>query len=218
MQAVADDDIYSSARAPKPDSEIGFYPEGISVDVRALDEKNWKLLQTFEYRGARRTFVIEAGVTTDFASVPRPFVWLIPPYGLYTRAAVLHDVLCDQGVERDVSRRDADGIFRQALRILGVPFLQRWLMWVGVRLGALQKQRDREGWLKDAWLVVPIVLAIAPLLVPPALVILAVLVIWKVLEQIVWLALGAARRGKAAGGSREAPAKRLNEPTITLTT
>ena len=212
MQVTAQEDRYSAAKTPKPDSEIGFYPPGVSVDVRSLDDKNWQLLAPFEYRAARQTFLIEASVTTDFASIPRAFVWLIPPYGLYTRAAVLHDVLCDHESKHNVSRRDADGIFRQALRILGVPFLQRWLMWTGVRLGALKSKKTREGWLKDAPLVLTITLAVTPILFAPALLIVVVLYIWKGLERTVWWALKSGRNGK-----RQPRAKQLNPPRVDLT-
>ena len=33
---------------------------------------------------------------TDLASVPRFLTWLIPRYGQYTRAAIIHDYLCQQ--------------------------------------------------------------------------------------------------------------------------
>jgi hypothetical protein len=211
-RANAREDSYSAARPHPRDSEMGFYPRGISVDVRSLDSKLWQVLAPFEYRAARRTFVIEAGVTTDFASIPRPFVWLIPTYGLYTRAAILHDVLCDQGLERNVSRRDADGIFLQALRILGVPFLQRWLMWTGVRLGALKTAHTRKDWSKDASRVLTIVLAVTPLLLAPAVLIVVVLYIWKALERIAWWGLRFGRPGKAG-----APRKQLNHPHVDLT-
>ena len=35
------------------------------------------------------TFEVPAGFDTDFASVPTPFTWLVPRYGLYTKAAIL---------------------------------------------------------------------------------------------------------------------------------
>ena len=59
-------------------------------------------------------------------------MWLIPRYGVYTKAAILHDYLCER---HPVSRRDADGIFRRALRELGVSVLRRWMMWAAVRAG-----------------------------------------------------------------------------------
>ncbi len=55
--------------------------------------------------------------------------WLVPPYGLFTPAAVLHDhlwrVLVPAG---GIDPVDADGLFRRAMHELGVPFLIRWFM------------------------------------------------------------------------------------------
>jgi hypothetical protein len=91
---------------------------------------------------------------TDFASVPRAFVWFIPRYGRYTKAAILHDYLCSVAVPAGrIGRIDADGIFRQAMRELGVPFLRRWIMWAAVRLGALTNPAGRKKWWTEAWRV-----------------------------------------------------------------
>jgi hypothetical protein len=200
------------AAAPASDAEIGFVPEGMSVDVRAKTEKLWELLATFEYRGARDRYVVTASEITDFASVPRVFVWFIPSYGLYTKAAILHDVLCRLADEGKFSRRDADGIFRQAMRILGVAFLRRWVMWVAVRWGALMTSAGRKDWLKDAWIVLPITVLLMPLLLPPAALIFVALVIWYVLEMLAWVPLHLARRAKGP----HQPAKKVNWPELTF--
>ncbi len=104
------------------------------VVVKADGSKRWILERQLSYVGKRETFVVPAGMSTDFASVPRPFVWLLPPYGAYTNAAVLHDYLCRP--EAGVSRADADGLFRRAMRELDVPVIRRWMMWAAVRLGS----------------------------------------------------------------------------------
>ena len=105
---------------------------------------------------------------TDFASVPRVYVWFIPRYGRYTKAAILHDYLCSIEVPaRRISRIEADGIFRQAMRELGVPFLCRWIMWAAVRLGALTNPAGREKWWTEAWRVA-LVAAVALLVITPA--------------------------------------------------
>ena len=210
----------TTVRGEKPSADqagneegIGFMPPGMSVDVRALDPKIWELLNTFEYQGTRERCVVTAGEHTDFASVPRVFVWFIPSYGLYTKAAILHDVLCRLADEGRFSRRDADGIFQQAMRILGVAFLRRWVMWVAVRWGAVVTPNGRRDWWKDAWLVIPISLLLAPLLLPPAALILTVLLVWYVLEFIAWVPLTLSKRYKT---SRAQPSKRVNTPELTL--
>lgn len=82
---------------------------------------------------------------TDFASVPRLFWTVIPPVGLYGKAAVVHDFLCEYGTAwqrdasgnwsvYDVSRKEADQIFRNAMQVLGVGKVKRNVMFWGVRL------------------------------------------------------------------------------------
>lgn len=102
--------------------QIGF-PDGGSVDVREIDDRQWSVLKAFAYQGTRASYQVLEKEPTDFASVPRIFVWFIPTYGRYTKAAILHDHLCRLAKEGRFSRRDADGIFRQAMRTLEVAFL-----------------------------------------------------------------------------------------------
>ncbi len=113
------------------------------VVVREIDDTTWKLVEPLRYSGNRETFVVPAGFTTDFASVPRAFVWLIPTYGRYTKAAILHDFLCEESKAGRFDRDDADGLFRRAMRELGVSFLRRWIMWGAVAL-ATQWMHVRE--------------------------------------------------------------------------
>ncbi|MEU8901663.1 DUF1353 domain-containing protein [Nocardia sp. NPDC048505] len=99
--------------------------------VEELDAKFWKLTEPVVYQGDSQVFTVPAGFRTDFASVPRALVWLIPRYGAYTRAAILHDYLIHSD---EVSTADADGLFRRALRELGVSLPRRWMMWAAVRV------------------------------------------------------------------------------------
>jgi hypothetical protein len=191
---------------------IGFRPPGLQVDVRAVDPKLWSLLQSFQYQAIREKYDVPAGELTDFASVPRVFVWFVPKYGLYTRAAILHDYLCRLAEKQQFRRREADGLFRQSMRIVGVAFLRRWLMWVAVRWGGLFARGVRSEFIKDAWLVVPLSLAVSPLLLPPVVVIFAALLIWYALEMLAWVAL---RLGRAAR-PRHAPTKKLVSPELSL--
>lgn len=84
--------------------------------------------------GKRRTFEVPAGFVTDWASVPR-FLWrLIPSRGSYNKAALVHDYLYRVQPE-GVTRRQADQVFLDAMRHLGVAGPLRWAMYQGVRLG-----------------------------------------------------------------------------------
>ena len=69
------------------------FNEGSQVDVEQVGDTNWKLTRSLEYQGRTDHFVVPAGMLTDFASVPRLFVWFLPRYGRYTKAAILHDYL-----------------------------------------------------------------------------------------------------------------------------
>lgn len=73
---------------------------------------------------------VPRGFKTDLASVPR-FLWsIIPPYGKYTQAAIVHDYLYATGL---VSRVRADAIFLSIMRARNVPLWKRTLMYLAVR-------------------------------------------------------------------------------------
>jgi Protein of unknown function (DUF1353) len=196
---------------PMPEEAIGF-PSGPLVDVREIDDKNWCVLEPFDYQAERERFTVPAGERTDFASVPRIFVWFIPTYGRYTKAAILHDYLCRLAKEGRFSRREADAVFRQAMRSLGVAFVRRWVMWAAVRWPALLTPEGRRDWLRDAWLVVSISVPVLAIVSPAAIVILATLLLWFVTELLVWVPLALVRRFKRQRGM---PSKRVNMPQLT---
>jgi hypothetical protein len=166
------------------------------LTVRRATDQLWEVVEPLVYRGRQDTFVVPAGFRTDFASVPRVVVWLIPRFGRYTPAAVLHDWLVTTGLDTGaVSSRDADGIFRRVLREQDVPPVRRWLMWCGVRWGATLSPRRRPGWWRDALRVLALSLAAAPLVVPPAVVITAALGVYAVVESVVTALVPGAVRG-----------------------
>lgn len=110
-----------------------------------------------EYVGSDDIITIPSDFKSDLATVPRIFWALIPPQGAYEAAAVLHDWLCVRlavayryGQRATVSSRDTDGLFRRVMRECGVGFVTRWVMWTGVRWGALANPARRAGWWKDA--------------------------------------------------------------------
>lgn len=99
-----------------------------------------RLLSGFRYQPtaevAGGAIEVPAGFTTDFASVPQIFWNFEPPLGDAGKAAVVHDYLYStRGLGGRLSRAQADGIFREALRTLGVPAWKRTLLWAAVRLG-----------------------------------------------------------------------------------
>lgn len=104
----------------------------LNVTPAGLGQR-WRLLTPFSYyidAQRRDVVVVPHGFVTDFASVPRPLWSLLPPWGRYGKAAVVHDYLC---VMRDRPSAEVHRIFREAMAVLGVPWWKRWLMWAAVR-------------------------------------------------------------------------------------
>ena len=194
-------------RAPRV---VGFAPDS-TVDVRELDSTTWTTLRPLTYHGKIDDFVVPEHERTDFASVPRIFVWFLPRYGRYTKAAILHDYLWQVAVPSGLSRLDADGVFRQAMRELGVPFLRRWIMWAAVRWGALTKADARRDWWKEAWRVVLVTLVALPILAPAAAVIVISLLVFYLVELLTWLPLKITQAGRIRAGR---PAKTVNAPDL----
>jgi hypothetical protein len=105
-----------------------------------------QLLEPLEYRvgsaDSEERITVPAGFETDFASVPRIFHSFIPPLGKHGRPAIIHDFLYSTegrgpGITRrePYSRKEADDIFLEAMKVVGVPRLRRSLMYRAVRLG-----------------------------------------------------------------------------------
>ena len=164
--------------------------------VEQVGDRDWEVAKPLIYRGQTDEFTVPAGMPTDFASVPRVFVWFLPRYGRYTKAAILHDYLWRYRVgdpSQPVTRRDADGLFRRVMRELGVPFLRRWIMWTAVRWAALTKRDGREGWIRDAPQVLLVTVVASPFVIPPAIVVLVGLALFYVLEMLCVLPLKAGR-------------------------
>lgn len=158
------------------------------VVVVRRDDDTWELEHPLIYRGSVDTFCVPAGFVTDFASVPRIAVWLIPRFGRYTPAAIVHDYLCQN---LPIPPADVDGVFRRIMREQGVPPIRRWLMWTGVRWGAVANPARRPGWMSTAPAVAGITVVALPLAVPMAAVAVG-LAVYAVAELI-------ATRGRHAG-------------------
>ncbi|RUM35902.1 MAG: phage tail protein, partial [Desulfobulbus sp.] len=86
------------------------------------DGKSWVLLQDLKYHigsiDNRDCVVAAHGFVTDFASVPRIFWWIIPKWGKYGNAAVIHDWLYYRQTAKN--RVESDQILYEAMGVLGV--------------------------------------------------------------------------------------------------
>ncbi len=87
------------------------------------DGKRWVLRKEFSYdvgeENSGETIKVPIGFITDFASVPRMFWWLYPKWGKYGNAAVIHDYLYWEQLEK-YPRNRADEIFLEAMNVLDV--------------------------------------------------------------------------------------------------
>jgi hypothetical protein len=203
---------------PREEEKVGF-ERGSEVEVKEAadrkdpnlqDPKFWEVMKEITYHARTGEFTVERGMRTDFASVPRVFVWFLPRYGRYTKAAILHDHLWGEEVPRNISRIDADGIFRQAMRQLEVPFLRRWIMWGAVRWGALATEDGRHGWLKEAPRVFLVTAVAVPIVLPPAAVVMVALVLFWGIEWLVYLPLKLVESWKTRQG--QPTPKQANRP------
>lgn len=119
--------------------------------VEAVDESHWKLLEEFDfYLGSLESseyVSVPEGYVTDFATIPRIFWSIIPPWGKYGKAAVIHDFLCTDGyyfreidgkrLQVAVTREEADNIFLEAMTVLNVDEVTRSAMYAAVRAYAV---------------------------------------------------------------------------------
>lgn len=150
-------------------------PVGQLPSMHWINPREVALDKDLQYLLDGQLFIVPRGFVTDFASVPKILWWLFGPTGLWTWAAILHDWFCRMLHMRMpvVTAREADRYFRLACAELGVDFVTRWLMWTGVRWGALGTPVRRQGWARDAPLVaiwsaltvVPLVIATTGVLI-----------------------------------------------------
>lgn len=122
-------------------------PLNIQFDAdasRALGKDHWRVTQAFRYyiqdKERGEWVYVPAGYLTDGASVPRLLWPLLPPWGVYGQAAVVHDIVCEylsisvDGEPRSISREACDNILFEAMAVLKVPGYKRWLITTGVNL------------------------------------------------------------------------------------
>lgn len=150
--------------------------------VEALDDTSWRLHREVVYRDGDEVYRVPEGYVTDFASIPRATSWLYPRTGAYSAAAIIHDWLITDLLPTGlITSARVDEVFREAMKELGVPAARRWVMWAGVRLGALGNPKRRAGSLRTFPLVLLVLLASSPVVLPPSLVV-------QVMTTILWLA------------------------------
>lgn len=120
--------------------------------ISPIGDQKWKLQKPFRYwltdaefqLHQGRVITVPAGFITDFASIPRVFWNILPPWGKYGKAAIVHDYLYQSGMYR---KEKADRIFLEAMEVLGVSWITRNIMYQAVNwfgFMAWNKHRERE--------------------------------------------------------------------------
>ena len=119
-----------------------------TLQLEDLDGTHWKLLAPLVYQQRREVdgkavktrYVVSEGFVTDLASIPS-FVFWRSKSGNYNEAAVLHDA-CYAGTvtvtpapATPLTRGEADGLFKDAMKVLGVGWWTRTVLHRAVRLG-----------------------------------------------------------------------------------
>lgn len=110
------------------------------LDVRFTEttrkgRRVWMVLSPFtftgELNGEPHVTIVTKGFLTDFASVPPVVRKFIQPVGPYAKAAVVHDYRYKHKLG---DRKTADRIFLEAMRVSGVSWPTRSIMYRAVRL------------------------------------------------------------------------------------
>jgi len=122
-------------------------PLDIRYDAQAskiLGADHWRVITPFRYylgeKYSEQWVTVPAGYLTDGASVPQLLWNLIPPWGSYGQAAVLHDLLCEYlvivvaGELVSITRKRCDEIFYESMGVLGVPEWKRLAIYQGVSM------------------------------------------------------------------------------------
>ncbi|EPB4370891.1 DUF1353 domain-containing protein [Citrobacter freundii] len=102
--------------------------------LEMLDDYRWRLVEPFEFwltESPDDVIHVPAGYVTDLASVPRLLWSVFPPHGRYAKAAIIHDWLYDNALR---TKKEADKIFLDAMKVLKVPAWRRLMMYCAVRL------------------------------------------------------------------------------------
>ena len=107
------------------------------------DGRTWAIWKEFTYHvgqlNSGETITVPLGFRTDFASVPPIFRFLVPRWGKYGKAAIVHD-FCYW--KQQYPRERADEIFREAM---GVSEVARWRIFVMYRAVRLFGGRSWRG-------------------------------------------------------------------------
>lgn len=112
---------------------MGQFVGDICLKVLPGESDNWEVCSAFDYVASdKQRIPIPDKWKTDLASIPRLFWNILPPFGLYTGAAIVHDYLYTAQV---FVKSYCDSIFLEAMEAEGVSRITRYTMYYGVKFG-----------------------------------------------------------------------------------
>lgn len=110
-----------------------------NLSVERLPKKGFrKITEDVVYDNGRVTVSVPKGYITDFASIPSLFKVIVNNDDWrVVRPAISHDYMYEthQVVGGFISRKQADDLFYEMLRVEGMGWFKAKLMWAGVRIG-----------------------------------------------------------------------------------
>jgi len=104
-----------------------------SLKVESVDGRNFTLLEPLVYEARNgEVITIPVGAATDGASTPQAMWNVLPPFGKYWMAAVLHD-----GLYRLMKQPKArcDDLLLEAMLSLGVDEREAGIIYAGIKVG-----------------------------------------------------------------------------------
>jgi hypothetical protein len=124
----------------------------VVIAVDGATEREWfQLRRRIGYRDRHHGDLIVptdcATFFSDLTSVPALFTWLVPKSGDHLPAALIHDGLVradgapPDHIGPDMSRVEADRVFRDAMADSGTGVIRRWIVWTAVTLATMWAQQ-----------------------------------------------------------------------------
>lgn len=109
-------------------------PYLLKVYNRPLEDKPFELIEDIYFYSfvIGETITVPMGYRTDFASVPKMFWCIIPPYGRYGKASIIHDWLIDNRTVMSIHL--INEIFLEAMDELEVSKFYKYTMYGAVKL------------------------------------------------------------------------------------
>jgi Protein of unknown function (DUF1353) len=97
-------------------------------------KNKWRVVDNLQVSVRGHDILIQEGFRTDLASIPRILWWVLPPFGDYNEAAVVHDFLYRKLHKKsEITRKEADLIFLVLMERANVHKIIRYTFYVSVR-------------------------------------------------------------------------------------